>query len=148
MKTKEQILEAVRAGKSMQCLDGRDFSRLLNFFPVEQWGEFGFELKQGEEPGPIIELDESTALKSLQGDLEFAFKKALDRRSISSSLMFKVIKLWLWVLDDDLAEWSYDNYENYGLPLCKAVALKYGFTNPIGEDSGNEYWYDYNQFDS
>ena len=26
----------------------------------------------------------------------------------------------------------------YGLPLLKAVAVKYGFKNPIGDDEGTE----------
>lgn len=31
---------------------------------------------------------------------------------------------------------------NYGLPLFKATAVKYGWDNPIGEDSGRERKYD------
>lgn len=30
----------------------------------------------------------------------------------------------------------------YGLPLFKATAVKYGWDNPIGEDSGRERKYD------
>jgi len=30
----------------------------------------------------------------------------------------------------------------YGLPLFKATAIKYGFPNPIGDDSGSERKYD------
>ena len=29
----------------------------------------------------------------------------------------------------------------YGLPLFKATAVKYGFVNMIGDDEGNESWY-------
>lgn len=35
-----------------------------------------------------------------------------------------------------------DDYGFYGLPLFKATAVKYGWDNPIGEDSGRERKYD------
>lgn len=35
-----------------------------------------------------------------------------------------------------------DDYAFYGLPLFKATAVKYGWDNPIGEDSGRERKYD------
>lgn len=79
-------------------------------------------------------------MSRLETDIAFAFEKALDKRGISSSLMYEVIKMWLWVLDDDLQH--FDEYSMYGFPLFKSVALKYGFPNPIGDDSGRESKYD------
>ena len=140
MKTKAQILEAVRNGKTSGCLDGRDFSRLVSFFPVSDWEAFGFELKEGATPPEPLELTQENLLKRLEHDLAFAFEKALDKRGISSSLMHEVIKMWMWVLDDPLHD--RDDYAMYGLPLYKAVASKYNFPNPIGEDSGSEDKYD------
>lgn len=46
------------------------------------------------------------------------------------------IKLSLSINDDD------NDYAFYGLPLFKATAVKYGWDNPIGEDSGRERKYD------
>lgn len=34
-----------------------------------------------------------------------------------------------------------NDYRFYGLPLFKAMAVKYGWNNPIGEDSGREKKY-------
>ena len=34
-----------------------------------------------------------------------------------------------------------DNYAMYGLPLFKATAVKYGWDNPIGDDTGEEDFY-------
>lgn len=31
-----------------------------------------------------------------------------------------------------------NDYRFYGLPLFRAMAVKYGWNNPIGEDSGRE----------
>lgn len=44
--------------------------------------------------------------------------------------------------DEDCEEWEEDDYRFYGLPLFKATAVKYGWDNPIGEDSGRERKYD------
>ena len=47
--------------------------------------------------------------------------------------------MWLWVLDDELDD--FEEYTMYGLPLFKAVSLKYGFENMIGEEKGSELKY-------
>ena len=54
--------------------------------------------------------------------------------------MYEVIKMWLWILEDPLVD--FEDYAYYGLPLYKTVALKYGFFNPIGEDTGKESYYE------
>lgn len=125
MKTLEQVLDAIENGKKSECLDGRDFSRLCDFIPVKHWKKIGFGIKEGVkiEDIKIKEWTEENIKSQLKSDLEFAFEKALDKRGISSSFMFEVIKMWMWVLDDPL---QYENnYAMYGLPLYKAVALKY-----------------------
>lgn len=139
MKTREQILEAIKGGKESQALDGRDFLRLTNYFPSSDWEVFGIGLKEGKEPPPVREFTEENILENLESDLEFAFEKALDKRGLSASAMNGVITMWLWVLDDPLQD--FEEYAEYGLPLLKAVAVKYGFENPIGEDAGNEETY-------
>lgn len=45
-------------------------------------------------------------------------------------------------LIESLEDWDEDDYGFYGLPLFKATAVKYGWDNPIGEDSGRERKYD------
>jgi hypothetical protein len=128
MKTKEQILTAIESGKrksEIAFIEARDFKRLTDFFPVSDWHKFGFELKEGAKAPEPEELTEENVLKHLKSDLAFAFEKALNMRGISSSLMFEVIKTWMWVLDDPLM--NFNKYSMYGLPLYKAVALKYGF---------------------
>lgn len=140
MKTKEQILDTIKNGKVSECIDGRDFSRLGLYFKVKDWEYLGLSLKDGATPPTPKELTKENILKSLESDLTFGFEKALNCRGISSSLMYEVIKMWLWVLDDPLQ--NFDNYPMYGLPLFKAVAIKYGYDNPIGDDQGNESKYE------
>jgi hypothetical protein len=140
MKTLEQLYE-YKGGETTSLIDNRDLSRLIDFIPVEDWSKFGFTLKEGVDPKTVVTvpLTQEEVIKRLKGDLSFAFEKALNKRGISSSLMWDVIKMWMWVLDDELQD--FENYAQYGLPLYKAVAVKYGLDNPIGDDNGDEYQY-------
>lgn len=69
-------------------------------------------------------------------------EKALNQRGISASLMFECVMMWNYILEEGLEDWDEDDYGFYGLPLFKATAVKYGWDNPIGEDSGRERKYD------
>jgi len=138
MKNYEYVLELVKKPK---CLDCRDVNRLCMFITkkdlIEKIGLKKEDVKNHES----IPFTRENVLKQLKEDLEFAFEKALDRRGISSSFMFEVIKMWNNILEEGLEDWSDDNYAMYGLPLYKATALKYGFENPIGDDTGAEEKY-------
>lgn len=132
MKTLEQII-AYKA----QSIDERDVSRLVRFLSESQLNSMGIKLKD-EFKGSHVpeEFSREAVLKYMAGDLEFAFEKAIGQRGISASCMNDVMKMWMWVLDDDLAEC--EEYAQYGLPLLKKIAVKYGLPNEIGEDYGDE----------
>lgn len=125
-----------------KCIDGRDQYRLFDFLTEEQLTSIGVELKD-EYKGKhtAIPLTRETVIKKLKIDVAFGFEKALDKRGISASLMFMVVQMWNWILEEGLENWDESNYAQYGLPLFKATALKYGFDNPIGDDAGNEMKY-------
>ena len=120
------------------CLDGRDLHRLSDFLPPNEWPLIGLRLQDGVDPNSVTRrpYTEDAVREMLASDVAFGFEKALNRRGISSSLMFEVVKMWMWVLEDELQ--TFDEYKYYGLPLFKAAALKFGLPNEIGEDSGSE----------
>lgn len=136
MLTQEQVLAAVRGGRKSQCLDGRDYSRLVDFFPVTDWNAFGFEVKEGATPPEPKPWTEESIRDQLARDLDFAFEKAHGRRGISASLMHEVVKTWMWVLEDDLQ--NYGDYDDYGVAYLRQVAQKYGLPDlgdmPDGDD--------------
>jgi hypothetical protein len=136
MKTLQQVKEMYKS----QTIDGRDLSRLAQFIPEAELKDFGIELKD-EYIGTHkhIEFTKENVLIQLKDDVEFGFEKALNQRGISSSLMAEVVKMWNWVLDEGLE--YFDDYPMYGLPIFKATAVKYGFENQIGEDTGSEESY-------
>jgi len=135
MLTREQVLSAVKAGRKSDCLDGRDYTRLAQFFSAQDLPTFELTLKEGAT-WEAEDFTEENVRKRLAEDVAFGFDKALNQRGISASLMHAVVMMWMWVLDDDLQHCS--DYAQYGLPLLKKVAVKYGLPNPIGDDYGDE----------
>ena len=136
MKTLEQIAENYKS----QTLDGRDLSRLVQFIPEDMLPKFGMELNdEWKGKHQAIEFTRENVLKQIEKDVEFGFEKALNQRGISSSMMYSVVQMWNYILEEGLED--FDSYAMYGLPLFKATALKYGFDNPIGDDDGDESEY-------
>jgi len=135
-----KTLAQVKALYKSKTLDGRDLRRLMQFIPESELGDFGMELKP-EYVGTHkhIEFTRENVLAQLEKDVEFGFEKALDQRGISAGLMAEVVMMWNWILEEGLED--FDDYPMYGLPIFKATAVKYGFDNPIGEDTGNESIY-------
>lgn len=121
-----------------ETIDGRDVVRLARFVPQERFSDLGLSLIEGSVHTPL-EWSEVNIKDQLKVDLSFAFYKALSKRGISASLMYSVVKMWLWILEDPLKDFT--EYAQYGLPLFKAVAVKYGFENEIGDDDGTEWDY-------
>ncbi len=108
--------------------------RLCQFLTIEQAKSIGWEI---QEPNWIPQkFTKKNIISQLRMDVAFGFKKALNKRGISASMMYEVVRGWLTILEDPLKD--FDNYPMYGLPLFKAVTIKYGFDNPIGEDDGSE----------
>ena len=139
MKTREEVLAGIDA--RARCIDGRDRIRLAAFLPITDWDAIGVSLSAegAAEPRAPRPGTREGIVEQMRVDVAFGFEKALDKRGISAGLMHEVVKMWLWVLGDPLAE--RDDYAQYGLPLFKATAVKYGFPNPIGDDTGREHRY-------
>jgi len=135
-----KTLEQIKSYKS-ETIDGRDLHRLAQFLPESMLKDFGIELKP-EFVGKHSHKDftKENILEQLKQDVEFGFKKALNKRGISSGLMYEVVSMWNWILEEGLED--FDDYAQYGLPLFKATALKYSFENPIGDDTGKENKYE------
>jgi len=135
-----KTLDQIAVGYKSETIDGRDLYRLAQFIPESRFGEFGLTLKPefvGKHEHK--EFTKENVLAQLKSDVEFGFEKALNQRGISSSLMAEVVQMWNWILEDGLE--GFEEYAQYGLPLFKATAIKYGFKNPIGSDRGNESKY-------
>lgn len=137
MKTLDQVINNFKCA----TFDGRDIARLAEFLPLSAFEKFGLTVKDDHVHTPK-ELTRENIMINLKSDLEFAFEKALDKRGLSSMCMYQVIKMWNWILEDGLENWSGDNYAQYGLPLYKATALQYKLDNPIGDDAGDESHYE------
>jgi len=135
MKTLDFIIQNYKS----DSLDGRDLTRLAQFVPKDRLTEIGLSLKDENADWNHKEFTRENILEQLKSDVEFGFGKALNKRGISAGLMYEVVSMWNWILEEGLE--NFDDYAQYGLPLFKATAIKYGFDNLIGEDDGDEYKY-------
>lgn len=75
---------------------------------------------------------EGTVKNKLYQTLEYGFNKAWNHRGISASIVQEQIVELMWLLgDDEMMQFAENdsNYENYGVPILKAVARK--FEHPI-----------------
>jgi len=137
MKTLEEIAKNYKSN----TLDGRDTNRLVQFIPFDMLYKFGIEPSE-EYNNPekwnkdVKPFTRENILKQLEEDVSFGFEKALNRRGISASLMYNYVRMWNIILEEGLED--FDSYAQYGLPLFKATAVKYGFDNPIGDKCGDE----------
>lgn len=142
MKTLEQIAKDYKS----DSLDGRDLARLVQFIPFDMVEKFGItpkeEFNNAEKWNETVKpFNKENILAQLREDVAFGFEKALNKRSISASLMYDVVKMWNWILEDGLED--FDSFAQYGLPLFKATSVKYGFDNPIGDMRGDEHIFSY-----
>ena len=140
MKTVQEILDNYNDYGTF--LDDRFGKRLCQFLTEEQMEKIGFSLNEDSKgKHQAKEWNRENILKQLEDDVAFGFEKALNQRGISASLMFNTVLSWNKVLEEGLENWDENNYAQYGLPLLKATAVKYGFENPIGDDNGDESCY-------
>lgn len=139
MKNLEEILKNYKDYKTV--IEDRLGRRLCMFLTEEQAKTIGFEKQEGTTWPEPKEWTKENVLEQLKDDVDFGFEKALNQRGISASLMFEVVRGWNTVLEEGLEGWSSEDYAQYGLPLFKATAKKYGWDNPIGEDTGREFKY-------
>ena len=146
-----RALHDILTNYESNCLDGRDMNRLYGFIDWDTLQQYP-ALKEGIKEEYLNEekwmsevyeqeFTRENIMKQLERDVAFGFDKALDQRGISAGLMFEVVKMWCWVLDDNEELYNWNSYAYYGLPLFKAVAVYYGFPHEIGDDDGNEEKY-------
>ena len=141
MKTLQQCIDNIDGS----VFDGRDINRLVQFMTLEQIKANGLSFTDPADAARHvpIEFTREAILAQLEKDVDFGFEKALNQRGLSSGLMFEVVRMWNWVLEEGLEDYDTENgYAYYGLPLFRATAVKYGFANPIGDDTGAEVKYD------
>ena len=116
MKKIEEVLNSYDEYKIF--LDDRFGIRFADFLTTEQLEKIGFKIKEEyieEHNNNIKEWNKENVINQLKEDIEFGIEKAEDKRGISSSLMFDVVKNWLKILEDyDTLEY-FNDYYDYGL---------------------------------
>ena len=125
MKTLQYVKEHYDEFEEDTLLDRRWTKRFLDFLPVSEWDEYGFQLTDGEEPPKEKEWTEENILEQLKKDVEFGYEKAIDERGISSELMAMVVNAWCKVLENGLNLNGNDGC--YHIKQFKIVSEHYGW---------------------
>lgn len=132
MKTVEELLKY-----EFKCMDNRDKERIVDFCTVEQLKKIGVILIPAyEKEHKPITMTKELVLEQFKRDALLGQEKALNQRGVSSAMMYQVIRMWLWILEDPLYEvYNCDTYHNYGLELFERVIDKYVFDRGVTNET-------------
>ena len=140
MKTKQDVLQVLQDCADQfeelviawpwgdSWLDHRALPRLVSCLTyAEASTVFGPEWILSEEKwGEVEEWTKETIMTNMLNDLEFSFEKALGQRSISAGMMHNVMRMWMWILDDeDLLNECHSRYNDYGLSYLNLIKERY-----------------------
>jgi len=129
MRTTTEIAERVQDRRAGD-LFGFEIGTLMSYLPFKDVPE-GL-LKEGTTEADYNEVRPATDVnvrRDMGNYLGFAIMKALDHKGLSASRSISHYMSWMWLLGDEEAMlWCErdDMYENYGAPILKAIATKYG----------------------
>lgn len=125
MKSLEYVKTHIDEFEEDDFLDMRWTKRFLDFIPVSEWEEYGFECNGNPDELVVKEWTEENILAQLKSDVEFGYKKAMDERGISSELMAMVVNGWCKVLENGLNLDGDDGW--YHVRQFTTVAEHYGW---------------------
>jgi len=75
--------------------------------------------------------DRDAIVGEMRGYMEFAVEKATGHRGLSASRSIEHFRSWVWLLsDEDFSAIDWEDYANYGAPILKAVANRFGIDLP------------------
>ena len=137
MKTIDEIKERVLgAGASDQLMSQLSSGHPLSIFVPEFIKE--------EFQNDVLEITPENVIAQMKEYIDFAFGKAYGCRGISSGRSIWKFGEWLWLLEDELYDFSQndDNYPMYGVPILRKIAEKFEFTDPHPDYKyrGDEVW--------
>jgi hypothetical protein len=118
------------------------------FVPTETLHNVKYCVKLPEEEGVervVTEWTKENVIAQLKVMTAEGFELAFSYRGLSSAWLGIALKTYLTLLEDGWEKKSAkrNNIDGgvYNLPLLKAIALKYGFENRIGDNDGDEDHY-------
>ncbi len=144
MKSLENLLEQVKDGKIHKEI----MKYFVMFVPTSVCEEINYCVQAYDENGEDVRVvkpwTEANVIEQMKEMTRIGFEFGLTHRGTSAAWMRQALCIYIYLIEDpDLTKkLARDQmFVVYGLPLYKAIAVKYGFPNPIGDDEGNEEHY-------
>jgi len=139
MKSYDEVINLFKKGQVYpryltHFFNDLDLWKLCMYIKSKDLQLFGFMLKENENCQKWDKKVEKkwkrkNFIKELKKELGYAFDKMNKKEGLAVALIIELIKMWLWILDDDL--WKNEEFEPYGLPFLEKVALKYKFNKEV-----------------
>lgn len=128
LRTREEIIAVLKDAAPIgnptstpwgESLPGhRDINRLLPYLTYNEAKDIFGDIFD-KQNWLITKLwSEKTIMEDIRSSLKFAFEKALDQRGISSWLMHGVMRMWMWVIQDEELTRGDPGYSDYGVVYC------------------------------
>lgn len=125
MRTDEQIIAHIT---KLEDSDFLGFIRidLLAYLPFEAAKQFLKEEATGDD-WKVLPRDRESIVAQIKDYMSFAWGKANDCRGLSAGRSLNHMQAWLWMLGEEDAAKSLDDYELYGKPQLRAICEHFGW---------------------
>jgi len=136
LRTKEEILARKAAYGGDETMPEKSDCGPYTLMKLGEGGKINVEDPLGarrETLDSMLGFPDAVVKEYLQSALAFGCTKAGNHRGISAGIAISKIAEVLWMLgDNEMQAFAEDdrNYENYGVPILKKVAGRYGFELP------------------
>ena len=125
MRSDDEIVERLRQIRERDWL-GTEQGDLVAVLPFERAKEFLNERTDSTKWNQLPRDDD--AVKSRMHDyMNFAWRKANDRRGISASRSLDHMSAWLWLLGREAAAEQVREYDQYGKARLRAICEAFGW---------------------
>ena len=109
-------------------------ARLCQFLNDDEMKQIGFRcVNKFGRPRDIMPWTKANVLEQLKEAVDDGFEDAMQRRNHRALMMFDTVRSWNKVLEDGLENYQKTDYSEFGKPLFKATAEKYGWETPEKE---------------
>lgn len=129
IRAQDEIVTAVKDSKSVFGFEQEVWVTFLDFEHATDFVKDGVTETEWEQDLPARTRD--GVIGDITKYLPFAHEKASSHRGLSASRSVEKLAAWVWLLgEEEHAAIDWNNYRNYGAPIIKQVAERYGVELP------------------
>jgi len=136
MRTAKEILERLSIIKLRDWLGTKRMDLILAL-PFSEAGDFikpGVTEQAWNEAGHVDYLTDETIKAMMLDYMPYAWEKANTFRGLSAARTLDHFTTWVWLLGDDEALGSFEDYNHYGKDILVRICEYYGWDHSQWDD--------------